>query len=109
MDEKQYIDLVTAAKQCPSRPSANAVWRWCRRGVRSRSGHRVHLKHYRIGGKIFTTEEDLRHFFAALAEADRVYFDQMPDSQAAAEVNFSPKHREKQVRDAEEILNKAGI
>jgi hypothetical protein len=106
---KDYLTLAQAAYLCPGRPSANAVWRWCRRGVLAQSRQRVHLKHCRIGGKIFTTEEDLHHFFATLAEADRVYFDQIPDGQAAAEVKLSPKHREKQIQQAERVLNEAGI
>ena len=109
MDEKPYISLVTAAKQCPSRPSANAVWRWCRRGVLSRSGQRVYLKHYRVGRKIFTTKEDLHHFFEALAAADRVHFHQTPSGQVAAEIHFSPQHRDKRIQDAEKILSDAGI
>ena len=66
----EYISLAHAAKRCPGRPSANAVWRWCRRGVKSRSGERVSLEHIRVGGKIYTTVEALEHFFAAVTQAD---------------------------------------
>ena len=44
---------------------ANAIWRWCRRGVRG-----VHLEHVRIGGRIFTSAQALNRFANALAAAD---------------------------------------
>ena len=69
-----YLTLANATKLCPGRPSANAVWRWCRRGVRSRTGQIVRLDHIRVGGRIFTTEDALHRFFAAVSEADAPYF-----------------------------------
>ena len=57
-----YLTLTEAAKLAPTRPSANAVWRWCRRGVKARSGKRVHLGHIRVGGRVYTTEQSVRTF-----------------------------------------------
>ena len=109
METKRYITLIVAANSLPNRPSANAVWRWCRRGVLSRAGERVYLKHYRMGGKIFTTEDDLQHFFEALAEADRVYFDQVPGTLPIVPVKLFARQRKKRIKVAEQVLTDAGI
>ncbi|MCC6795246.1 MAG: DUF1580 domain-containing protein [Candidatus Hydrogenedentes bacterium] len=74
MSTIQYLQLSEVAKECPGRPSANAVWRWCRKGVKSRSGETVRLAHIRIGGRIFVTLESLHRFFAEVAKADEGYF-----------------------------------
>lgn len=66
----KYLTLAQAAKLAPGRPSSCAVWRWARRGVKSRSGRRVRLKHIRVGRRLFTTLVDLEHFFADVAAAD---------------------------------------
>ena len=49
MDETpKYITLTEAAKVAPGRPSTSCLWRWCRKGVISRNGERVRLKHAQI-------------------------------------------------------------
>lgn len=68
------ITLTDVAKITPGRPSANCIWRWCRRGVLARNGERVRLEHVRIGGKIFTTRAWLDEFGRRLATADAAYF-----------------------------------
>ncbi|MFA9476958.1 DUF1580 domain-containing protein [Phycisphaerales bacterium AB-hyl4] len=70
----KYITLAEAAKLAPGRPSANAVWRWARKGVKSRCGHRVHLQHVRAGGRVLTTAEWVEQFARDLAEADAEHF-----------------------------------
>jgi hypothetical protein len=70
-----HLTLAQAARAIPGKPSCCAVWRWCRRGVKSRSGNRVHLQHIRIGGKIFTKAAWVRDFGRRLAEADVAHFD----------------------------------
>ncbi len=72
---KEYVTLAQAAKLSPGRPSANAVWRWARKGIRSRSGDRVRLEHVRMGGKIFTTREWLKQFGQRLAADDARHFE----------------------------------
>ena len=74
MENFEYITLSKAAKICPMRPSTNVVWRWCRRGLTSRSGEKVYLRHVRIGRKIFTTANWLRDFFNNVAWEDLVFF-----------------------------------
>lgn len=49
---EEHLTLSQAARLAPGRPSANCVWRWCREGVKSKSGERVRLKHMRFGGRI---------------------------------------------------------
>ncbi|MBX3403846.1 MAG: DUF1580 domain-containing protein [Phycisphaeraceae bacterium] len=74
-DIDRYITLAKAAQAAPGRPSANAVWRWCRRGVLARSGERVRLRHIRQGGRVFTRIDWLEEFGTALAAADTAHFD----------------------------------
>lgn len=72
----ELIPLSAAAKTAPGRPSANAVWRWCRKGVRSRGGEYIRLRHVRLGGRVFTSLAWLAEFGEQLAAADAQHFDQ---------------------------------
>ncbi len=65
-----YLTLAEAARLAPGRPSANAVWRWCRKGVKSRNGETIRLTHVRAGRQIFTTSDWMDEFFAVQARAD---------------------------------------
>ena len=107
MDEK-FISLAEAAKRSPGRPSANAVWRWCRKGVKARSGERVGLDHVRAGGKIFTSIISLEKFFSELARADRDYFSD-PDPKPSRPKQPTKKQRQRSIRQAEATLKRAGI
>ncbi len=69
-----YLTLGQAAKRTPGRPHASTIWRWCRKGVKTRRGDRVHLKHVRAGARVFTKEEWLTAFFEQVAEADVEHF-----------------------------------
>ncbi|HPM22957.1 MAG TPA: hypothetical protein PLP66_03580 [Phycisphaerae bacterium] len=89
-----YITLTEAAKIAPGRPSTNCVWRWCRRGVKSRNGERVRLQHLRIGGMIYTTPGWLEQFGRALADADAKYFDLC---EAAADASAAAPRRRRRV------------
>lgn len=72
----ELIPLSAAAKAAPGRPSANAIWRWCRKGVRSRGGEYIRLRHVRLGGRVFTSLAWLAEFGEQLAAADAQHFDQ---------------------------------
>lgn len=74
-NDNEHLTLPQAAKIAPGRPSANCVWRWCREGVKSRSGERVRLKHIRVGGRIYTTREWIETFGVELADADAQHFE----------------------------------
>ena len=113
------ITLTEAANIAPGRPSANCIWRWCRRGVRSRNGDRVRLQHMRIGGKIFTTARWLEEFGRALADADARYFDLCEAASHAAAAGprrrrlRSPsafeEQRRREIAEAERELEEAGL
>jgi len=71
---QEYLTLSEAAKHIPSRPSTQSLWRWCRRGLRTRDGGRAHLDHRRIGGQIYTTDEWLDEFFRETTDKDVAHF-----------------------------------
>ena len=106
-NDETPISLSNAAKRSPGRPSSNAVWRWCRRGIKTRSGGRIHLEHIRVGGKIFTSAEALARFFSAVAEDDVEHFRHQdrfepPDSTVA-----KGRHRNDEIDRARQELEKA--
>jgi hypothetical protein len=70
-----WITLGQAGQRLPGRPSACTIWRWCRKGIRSRGGDRIKLTHVRLGGRILTTAEAVADFGQRLAEADVAHFD----------------------------------
>lgn len=115
MDE--HLTLTEAAKIAPGRPSTNCMWRWCRRGVLSRSGERVHLRHVRVGGRIFTTARWLDEFGRMLAAADTAYFRKTEDDASQSAPRSQPKrrrdrfnqHRHESIKNATQELEDAGL
>jgi len=83
-----------------------SVWRWCRRGVKSRCGNRIKLRHVRVGGKIFTTEAWLDEFFKATAESDAAHFDVEHEPQPKPP---SDAQRARQIDAARTRLKAAGV
>ncbi len=115
----EFEDLLTlgqAAKISPGRPSTNCLWRWCRRGVRSRLGARVYLQHLRVGGKVYTCAEWLADFGRALADADTEYFRAQQEDKAPL-ARSEPKrrrqrlvqHRRESIEQASRELKEAGL
>lgn len=102
-----YISLNEAAKLAPGRPHVASIWRWCRRGIKTRTGGRVRLDHVRAGGKLYTSEAWLTEFFAAVAKADREHFE--PDRSEPLSTPPTEKQRSRSIRRAEETLSTAGI
>ncbi len=80
-----YLTLSQAAQLLPGRPSACAVWRWGRKGIKARGGERVKLQHIRLGGRVYTRSDWLEEFGKRLAEADVAHFD------ARAETPLPPR------------------
>ena len=74
LDKDDLLSLSDAAYRCPGHVSQSAVWRWARKGLKARSGIRLRLRHVRVGGRLYTTQEDLAAFFADLAEEDAKHF-----------------------------------
>jgi len=91
----RLLSLSEAANVAPGRPTANCVWRWCRKGVLSRGGERIRLQHQRVGGMIFTTTAWLEEFGRALAEADSKYFDLCAAAVEAAREVEPPRRRQR--------------
>ncbi len=116
----EFDDLLTlsqAAKVVPGRPSPNCLWRWCRRGVLSRSGERVYLRHVRVGGKVYTGKQWLDDFGQALSEADAAYFRRNDDDALPPPVASRPRrrrrrfaeHRRDTINSANQELEDAGL
>lgn len=110
---QNLITLTQAAKLLPGRPSVNCVWRWCRKGLLSRNLEHIHLKHVRMGGKIYTRREWLAEFGQAIANADTAYYDQQ-SRQARAAKAYLPKSKtdsdqKAAIARAEERLRAAGL
>lgn len=101
-----HITLAQAAKLAPGRPSSCAVWRWCRTGIKSRTGERIRLDHVRVGGRIFTTESELQRFFRLVAEADRAHFEVDVPAPERPPTNHQ---RERSVEQAEKVLAAGGM
>lgn len=68
--DERYLTLEEAVQLVPRHPSAGTIWRWIRRGVWTRHGGNVRLRHVRIGGRVYTTEDWIRQFLDDLASAD---------------------------------------
>ena len=68
------IDLAAAAALFPGHPLTAAVWRWCRMGIRTRTGEFVFLEHVRAGGRLYTSSEAVQRFQERLAAADAEHF-----------------------------------
>jgi hypothetical protein len=107
-----YITLVEASKLTPGRPSTNCMWRWCRKGVKSRNGERIRIKHVRMGGKIYTTAGWIAEFGKRLADSDAEYFDRdrpAPPAYRRRHRKRSDTQRMADIRRAEAELKAAGL
>ena len=96
----QYLTVSEAAKSAPGRPSASAVWRWCRRGIVV-NGERLFLEHIRVGKRLFTSKEWLQEFFESAA-ARPVLQPQLPRSFKST----LSKRRQREIERAEREVNK---
>jgi len=69
---KDLMSFTDAALICPGKVSAQALSRWRRTGLKTRSGEFVRLKCARSGKQYFTSEVWLRQFFNKVAELDQI-------------------------------------
>ena len=92
----ELLTLEAAARKLPGRPSVTTGWRWCVRGIATRTGERVRLRHRRLGRRLFVTEADLDAFSRTLAAraADALVKDQRPT--AAGKRTIAEGDREKE-------------
>lgn len=106
----KLLTLADATKRVPGRNGKrldpSTIWRWCRIGIKSRSGDRIRLEHVRVGGRVFTTDDALSEFFARVAEADLAHFAAETVSPAQ-----QPTHgqRRRSIERSEQTLRGAGI
>jgi hypothetical protein len=61
----EYLTLVEACKLIPGRPHKNTVRRYMHKGHEGR-----YLKFWRVGGKIFTTEDAIAEFIGSSQPTD---------------------------------------
>ncbi len=114
--EDSLITLTDVAKLTPGRPSANCVWRWCRKGLKSRNGERIRLQHVRFGGQIYTTAAWLNEFGCKLADADTRHFKSCEATMSIGARrekcrarSTSQIEQRKRFEEAERALEEAGI
>ena len=107
MTHNDYLDLTEAAKRTPGRPNPSTVWRWCRKGILSRSGGRIRLHHVRAGCRIYIKADDLDDFFKRTAEADAPHFEQESQPKAVTKPRSNTK-REKSVAAAKKVFEAVG-
>lgn len=107
---EEKIDLTQAAKRCPGRPSCSALWRWCRRGIRARSGERVCLEHVRVGGRLYTSHAACERFFVSVTAADAEHFRvDTAAPLAAGSLVRSQRQRDAEINRAQEELKRDRI
>lgn len=99
------IDCVKAAKIIPGRPSSDTVWRWMTKGVKLPNGERLRLDHIRVGGKLFTTETNVRDFIAANTAAHVAAADAPPPVKSKTVRRVPQTRRQKQIADARRELS----
>lgn len=105
--------LTEATKILPKvsgkRPAIATLWRWCSKGLQG-----VHLEHVRIGRKICTSTEALNRFVNALAQVaqdrlTRSVESRLPVLEPTPGTKAYQKWRERQLREADDILRRARI
>ncbi|MCP4261787.1 MAG: DUF1580 domain-containing protein [Planctomycetes bacterium] len=111
MQKKSYISLSQATKLSPGRPHTSAIWRWCRKGLQSRSGEVIRLKHIRAGGRIYTTPNWLSQFFDAVTESDITQFKNITPIKytRTKRKQQNRNKRQQEIYRAKAELEKAGI
>ena len=113
MDVVQNDALLSLADAARALPRINSkkvhpstLWRWCRIGVKARTGERIHLEHIRVGARVFTTAEAMNAFATEVAAADATYFDRV---RPTIPKQSTSKQRERSISAAEHTLQSAGV
>jgi len=109
----ERVTLSQAARIAPGKVSPNCIWRWCRRGVLSRMGERIHLQHIRVGGKLYTSPRWIEEFGERLAEADAAYFKAYDEAAPRTPMPTTPtrprRHTRRPVTDQQEAERRARV
>ena len=104
------LSFSEVTKIVPNRPSTSAIWRWCRKGQKSRSGEIIRLEHVRIGKKIYTSAESLHDYFKEMAQSDAKYFDgQKTFNHKKTNKTRTSDQKNKPITEAEERLKIDGF
>lgn len=101
---EKVISLKEAAKRLPKtarnkKIHISTLHRWIQRGLQNKHGLVVRLESIKIGGNICTSLEALQRFFEQISDA--------VDPVAAKPI--TSRERLRQIREAERILDEAGI
>ena len=72
MKPKDLIPIRQCVSLFPVPPRLQSVYKWCRDGIKTRDGQRVHLHTVRSGGRIFLTEKDVKAFVERINEQNEV-------------------------------------
>ena len=97
-----YLTLKEASEVLPGKPHHCTVYRWCHRGVPIRGARqRAKIRHIYVGRRMFTSQEWIEEFLAALS-TDR------PDADIRRR-RPSRAGRKGSLAEAEAILREAGI
>ena len=100
-----YITLNEAAEMVPTKPCHGTIWRWCARGIYVRRADEVvRMRFVRIGRKYFTkadwVDEFIHRLTAATLKAHEHWLAGSPGLR---------RDRLRQLAEADDILNRAGI
>ena len=72
--QNEYLTLAEAARACPKPVHASAIWRWVRKGIRTKTDRVIRLRAIEQGKRILTTREWLLRFFEEqLAENNKAF------------------------------------
>ena len=109
INKEALLTLSEAARSLPAvngrRPHCSSLWRWCRRGVRG-----VKLEYVRVGRRVCTTAEALSRFVNRLAAEDEQHdVSHLAGVRPQKVGKQGSQKRDREVREAEDQLEQAGI
>lgn len=107
----RYLTCADAAALVPGNPTWQTVWRWARKGVKSRdgSGRRIHLEHIVVGTRILIPEGAIDGFIKAVTAADVDHFEKKAEAAITDNVMKSyrlPKASPRAAIDIQETLKR---
>ncbi len=109
LSQETVLSLSEAARLLPTRPHGSTLWRWARKGVKSRAGRRIRLEHIRIGHRVFTSIEALDRFVSAVADADVEHFELQTERSPVKLDRRSLAQKQRDMAEAEAELATEGI
>ncbi len=83
--KSNMVTIGEFAKLVPGDPAPSTIWRWCRKGIKTRNGQQVRLPHQRVGKRLFVDASKASEFFKEIADQDVAYF-QLKDGETRPEI-----------------------